>query len=129
MSEYRKFDFGTIKRHAQELRNNMTESEKLLWKELKGRKLSDYKFLRQHPILYKGNLIRFNYFIADFYCYSKKAIIEIDGPVHDLTEEYDHFRDSELKALGLKILRIKNEELTNIEEVKEKILKFLDEHH
>ena len=127
MSEYRKFDFGKIKRHAQELRNNMTESEKLLWEELKGRKLSDYKFLRQHPILYKGNLIRFNYFIADFYCYSKKAIIEIDGPVHDLTEEYDHFRDSELKALGLKILRIKNEELINIEEVKKKILEFLDE--
>ena len=107
MSEYRKFDFRKIKRHAQELRNNMTESEKLLWEELKGRKLSDYKFLRQHPILYKGNLIRFNYFIADFYCYSKKAIIEIDGPVHDLTEEYDHFRDSELKDLGIKILRIK----------------------
>ena len=127
MSEYRKFDFGKIKRHAQELRNNMTESEKLLWEELKGRKLSDYKFLRQHPILYKGNLIRFNYFIADFYCYSKKAIIEIDGPVHDLTEEYDHFRDSELKTLGLKILRIKNEELINIEEVKKKILEFLDE--
>jgi len=127
MSDYRKFDFGKIKRHAQELRNNMTESEKLLWEELKGRKLSDYKFLRQHPILYKGNLIRFNYFIADFYCYSKKAIIEIDGPVHDLTEEYDHFRDSELKALGLKILRIKNEELINIEEVKKKILEFLDE--
>jgi len=127
MSDYRKFDFGKIKRHAQELRNNVTESEKLLWKELKGRKLSDYKFLRQHPILYKGNLIRFNYFIADFYCYSKKAIIEIDGPVHDLTEEYDHFRDSELKALGLKILRIKNEELINIEEVKKKILEFLDE--
>ena len=129
MSDYRKFDFGKIKRHAQELRNNMTESEKLLWKELKGRKLSDYKFLRQHPILYKGNLIRFNYFIADFYCYSKKAIIEIDGPVHDLTEEYDHFRDSELKDLGIKILRIKNEELINIEEVKKKILDFLNEIH
>ena len=129
MSDYRKFDFRKIKRHAQELRNNMTESEKLLWKELKGRKLSDYKFLRQHPILYKGNLIRFNYFIADFYCYSKKAIIEIDGPVHDLTEEYDHFRDSELKDLGIKILRIKNEELINIEEVKKKILDFLNEIH
>ena len=127
MSDYRKFDFGKIKRHAQELRNNMTESEKLLWEELKGRKLSDYKFLRQHPILYKGNLIRFNYFIADFYCYEKKAVIEVDGPVHDITEEYDHFRDSELKALGLKILRIKNEELINIEEVKKKILEFLDE--
>jgi len=127
MSEHRRFDFVKIKRHAQELRINMTESEKCLWNELKGRKLSGYKFIRQHPILYKGNLIRFNYFIADFYCYEKKAVIEVDGPVHDSTEEYDHFRDSELKELGINILRIKNEELTNIVEVKKNILTFLNQ--
>ncbi len=126
MSEYKKFDFRKIKRHARELRNNMTESEKCLWKELKGRKLSGYKFIRQHPILYKGNLVRFNYLIADFYCYEKKAVIEVDGPVHDATEEYDHFKDSELKELCKNILRIKNEELTNIEEVKKKIVAFLN---
>ena len=125
MSDYRKFDFRKIKRHAQELRNNATESEKLLWYELKGRKLSGYKFIRQHPILYKGNLIRFNYFIADFYCYEKKAVIEIDGPVHNTTIEYDHFRDSELKELGINIIRIKNEDLTNMKEVKMKIVSFL----
>ena len=129
MSEYRKFDFIKIKKHAQELRNNMTESEKCLWEELKGRKLSGYKFLRQHPILYNGNLIRFNYFIADFYCFKKKTIIELDGPVHDTTEEYDHFRDTELKELGIKVLRLKNEDLNNMEEVKKKILTFLNESH
>ncbi len=127
MSESKKFDFRKIRIHAQELRNSMTESEKFLWEELKGRKLSGYKFLRQHPILYKGNLIRFNYFIADFYCYEKKTVIEVDGPVHDTTKEYDHFRDSELKELGINILRLKNEELTNLEEVKKKILTFLNE--
>jgi len=117
MSRAKKFDFNQIKNYAREFRINPTDSEKLLWKELRGRKLSGYKFLRQHPILYKGNLKRYNYFIADFYCYEMKAVIEIDGPVHEETAEYDAYRDEEMKDLGLHILRIKNEELNNIEKV------------
>ena len=89
MSTSKKFDFKRITKHARELRNNMTESEKLLWKELRGRKVSGLRFLRQHPILYKGNLSKYNYFIADFYCNEKKVIIEVDGPIHDGSEDYD----------------------------------------
>jgi len=126
MSDKKKFDFKKIRKHAQELRHNMTESEKLLWKELRGRRLSGYKFLRQHPILYSGNLIRFNYFVADFYCSEKKAVIELDGPIHDTTEEYDQFKDSELINLGIHIIRIKNEELYDIARTKEKILGMLN---
>jgi len=125
MSKYRKFDFTEIKKHARELRKYMTEPEKILWVELMGRKLSGFKFLRQHLIIYKGNLIRYNYFIADFYCYEKKAVIELDGPVHDTSEEYDQFRDSELEELGIRILRIKNEELHNMAKVLKKILAYL----
>jgi len=121
MSPSKKFDFKKIKLHARELRNNQTESEKLLWNELRGRKLSGYKFLRQHPLLYKGNLIRFNYFIADFYCDRKKVVIELDGPIHNISEDYDQFRDEELKNMNLNVLRIKNEELQNISEVLNKI--------
>src|SRR4030042_1011506 len=127
MSKYRKFDLSEIKKHARELRNNMTEPEKILWDELRGRKLSGFKFLRQHLILYKGNLIRYNYFIADFYCYEKKAVIELDGPIHDTTEEYDQFRDLELQELGIRILRIKNEELIDMKEVLNKITLFLNQ--
>jgi very-short-patch-repair endonuclease len=125
MFESEKFDFKEIKKHAQELRNNMTESEKLLWRELKGRKLSGFKFLRQHPVLYKGNLSRYNYFIADFYCYTRKAVIELDGPVHDDSEEYDQYRDSELQQIGIRVLRIKNEELQNMDNVLNRIITFL----
>ena len=121
----KKFDFKNISKHAKDLRHNMTESEKLLWKELRGRKLYGYKFLRQHPILYSGNLIRFNYFVADFYCDAKKTVIELDGSVHDTSEEYDHFRDSQLQEIGLHILRIKNEELQNMNKILEKIVDFL----
>ena len=126
MSDKKKFDFKKIRKQAQELRHNMTESEKLLWNELRGRRLSGYKFLRQHPILYSGNLIRFNYFVADFYCDTKKTVIELDGPIHDTTEEYDQFKDSELINLGIHIIRIKNEELVELDQTKEKILAFLN---
>ena len=126
MSMSKKFDFTEIKKHARELRNNMTESEVLLWNELRGRKLSGYKFLRQHLILYKGYLIRYNYFIADFYCFETKAVIELDGPIHDTTKEYDQFRDTELEELGYSILRIKNEELINMKEALNKIIIFLN---
>ena len=129
MSDLRKFDFRVIKKHAQELRTNLTDSEKILWKELRGRKLSGCKFLRQHPILYKGNLVRFNYSIADFYCNEIKVVIELDGPVHDVNEEYDMFRDSELQNLGIRILRIKNEEIINMNEVLPKIKVFIDSIH
>jgi len=126
MSNFKKFDFKEIKKHAQELRANQTDSEKLLWKELRGRRLSGYKFLRQHPILYKGNLIRFNYFIADFYCYEKKVVIELDGPVHDTKVEYDQYRDSELQNHEIHILHIKNEELRNMTQTLQKIKQYMD---
>ena len=125
MSRSKKFDFKEIIRHVKGLRESMTESETILWKELKARKLSGFKFLRQHPIIYKGNLLRYNYFVADFYCAEKKAVIELDGPIHDETEDYDQFRDSELGELGIHVLRIKNEELDDMKEIKNKILEFL----
>ena len=65
-------DFKIIMKHARELRNNATDSEKLLWEQLRNRKLSGYKFLSQHPIVYKADYKGLNYFIADFYCDKKR---------------------------------------------------------
>ena len=127
MSSRKKFDFEKIRKRARELRINMTGSEELLWKELRDRKLSDFKFLRQHVVLYKGNLKKYNFFVADFYCFEKKAVVELDGPVHDKTEEYDKYRDSELQELGIRVLRIKNEELENMTEVLKRIKLFLNQ--
>ncbi len=118
-------DFKEIRDHCRILRQNMTESEQILWREIKNRKLSGFKFLRQHPVIYKGDLIRLCYFIADFYCDEKKAIIELDGPIHESNKEHDNFRDSELEYLGMHILRIKNEELTEIKSVLNKIESYL----
>lgn len=126
MSKSKYLDFKVIKKHARELRNGMTDSEKLLWEKLRNRKLSGYKILRQHPIVYKADYKGLNYFIADFYCNEKKAVIELDGPIHQDTEEYDNFRDAEMKEKGITVLRINNEDLKNIDEVLQKINNFLD---
>jgi very-short-patch-repair endonuclease len=67
MSKSNYLDIKTIKKHARELRKNLTDSEKELWEQLRGRRLSGYKFLRQHSIIYKADYKGLNYFIADFY--------------------------------------------------------------
>ena len=126
MTKETRFDLPKIIKHARELRKEMTEAEKTLWKELRGRRTGGYKFLRQHPILYHGNLIRYNYFIADFYCHAKKVIIELDGPIHEQNKEYDKWRDSIMEELKIKTLRIKNEELADVEYAINKIEIFLD---
>ncbi len=125
MGNSRHFDFSVAKKHARELRGIMTSSEKLLWIELRNRKLSGYKFLRQHPIIYKSDYRGLKYFIADFYCDLKKTVIELDGPIHESTVEYDEFRDSEMNNLGIHVLRLKNDDLLNMKETLQKIEYYL----
>ena len=55
-----------------------------------------------------------------------KTVIELDGPIHENNLEYDQFSDAEMVNLGLQILRIKNEELQNIDEVLKKIETYLN---
>jgi very-short-patch-repair endonuclease len=89
---------------AKKLRNNPTEAEDFLWKQLSEKEAMNWRFRRQHPVLY---------FIADFYCHKAKLIIEVDGGYHKIPEqyEYDSNRDYELEELGLKVLRFTNEQV------------------
>ncbi len=103
---------------ARILRKRMTESEKILWQELKTKKLG-VKCRRQMPFVFEDY-----HFIADFYCSEKKLIIEVDGKVHNDQEikEYDEFREDVFKQDGYKIIRFKNKEIiNNLEEVLIKI--------
>jgi very-short-patch-repair endonuclease len=113
-----------IKEIASKLRNNPTEAEEILWRIVRNRQLLGRKFLRQHPVLYEIN--RFNndffFFIPDFYCASEKLVIELDGPIHNFQKERDYKRDEILRSKGLKVLRINNNELKNIEFIKLKII-------
>lgn len=95
-----------------ELRFNATETEKLLWEELRGSKLG-YKFKRQHSV---GG------YIPDFFCPVKRLVVEIDGGIHIQQREYDKNRDKFFNELGYTVLRFKTLEVENkIKEVVEKI--------
>ncbi len=99
---------------AQEMRRNLTRCEALLWNELKEKKLQNCKFRRQHPV-YR--------YILDFYCHEKKLAIEIDGEIHQNRSNQDEFRDKYLESVGIKTLRITNEEiLQDMDKVLTKIM-------
>lgn len=84
------------------LRSKSTEEEIILWTQLKNNQLN-YKFRRQSS---------FNKYIVDFYCPSKKLVIEIDGSQHLRDNlNYDNERTKYLGSLGLKVLRIWNNDI------------------
>ena len=110
-------------RIAGDLRHSMTKAERILWKQLRNRKLSGYKFRRQHP---------FNEIILDFYCHDARLSIELDGNVHH--DPYQRDRDKErtfiLNQFGIKELRFANWEVENqIEKVLNKIKENLEQSH
>jgi leucyl-tRNA synthetase len=102
---------------ARDLRINQTPSEIIIWNILRRRKLSSYKFLRQHPIFYRVNKNWVEFFIADFYCAKLQLIIEVDGKIHENQKEYDKERDAKLLEKGISVARIKNEEVDDIKKI------------
>ena len=66
MSKSNYIDIKTIKKHAKELRRNVTNSEKELWEQLRNRLLLGYKFLHQHPIIYKAYYTRIKLLYSRF---------------------------------------------------------------
>ncbi len=102
---------------ARRLRKEPTPSENLLWIVLRGRRLRGFKFLRQHPIFFRIDKNWVEFFIVDFYCSELKLIIEVDGLIHEYHNEEDKERESKLKSRGFSIMRIKNEELSEMNSV------------
>ncbi|MCX6248445.1 MAG: endonuclease domain-containing protein [Bacteroidetes bacterium] len=115
--------YAQLKEIARKFRNNPTPGEELLWKYIRNDQLDGKRFLRQHPIIYESNEHEHFFFIPDFYCASEKLVVEVDGKVHDYQKDRDIHREEILKAKGLRILRIRNEELKDINKVIEKIRK------
>ena len=106
---------GKLYQYGRELRQESTEAEKLLWAELRNRKLNGLKFRRQHPL---------DKFIVDFYCNERKIVVELDGSVHDekINKDYDEARTAMLAGLNIIVLRFQNDEVVNnIEDVLNKI--------
>lgn len=99
----------------------MTEAETILWSRIRRKQINNLQFNRQKPL---GN------YIVDFYCPTKKLIIEIDGGQHyeggEIIKE-DKERERFLKeVLKLKVIRFTNIDITgNLSSVMDKIIEEL----
>lgn len=105
---------------ARQMRQEPTETEEILWKYLRGRKMRGKKFRRQHSL---------GRYIADFYCSESRLVVEIDGEVHNTKErkEYDEIRQIELESRFIKVIRFRNEDVINeIDRVLDEIGKAID---
>lgn len=116
--------YHEIKKLTRRLRRNQTPCEAILWSHLRNKQLLGRKFLRQHPIIYESNGTEHFFYVADFYCRKERLVIELDGPIHRTQIERDTKRDLILNCRDLKVLRIKNKELSDIEKV---LMKIIDE--
>jgi very-short-patch-repair endonuclease len=97
---------------CRELGKNSTSAEKIFWEAVRDRKLLNKKFYRQYPIFYDLNG-RESFFVADFYYYERKLIIELDGPVYEFQLGADKERAEILNMLGITVIRFKNEQVEN----------------
>jgi len=88
-----------IRCRAQKLRQPQTRAEYKLWQSLRARQLGGFKFRRQAPI---GS------YIADFLCFEKRLVVELDGETHAKQELYDWQRTDELARQGYRVLRFTN---------------------
>ena len=87
---------------AKNLRKNATKQENHLW----------YDFLSKYEVRFQRQKAIDN-FIADFYCYKAKLIIEIDGSQHYTEEgrQKDEFRTEILEEYDLTVIRFTNHQI------------------
>jgi very-short-patch-repair endonuclease len=114
--------YEEIKTIVKKLRNNPTKEEEFLWRSLSNRQLLGRKFIRQSAIIYEKNTHgEYFFYVPDFYCREEKLAVELDGKIHDYQIERDTKRDEILSSQGIRVLRIKNEELNQIQHVLDRI--------
>ena len=83
---------------ARQLRRNQTDAERRLWHYLRGRRLLNLRFRRQHPI---------GPYYADFACLELGLVVELDGGQHnDSRGQYrDGVRTDVLAGYGYAVIR------------------------
>jgi len=88
-----------------------------MWSALRDRRLSRYKFRRQHPI---------GHYIVDFACTEYRLVIELDGSQH-ADDPADIRRTAWLESQGWRVIRFwNNDVLANTSGVTETILRALE---
>jgi len=102
---------------ARSLRRSLTPAEFALWTRIRGRQLGGCKFVRQESV---------GRYYVDFVCRHRRLIVELDGSQHSENPK-DRQRDSELCALGYRVIRIwNNDVIENLEGVLQTLLAELE---
>jgi very-short-patch-repair endonuclease len=83
------------------MRREPTDAEAAMWRLLRDRRLSAFKFRRQVP---------FRNYILDFVCFEKRLVIEIDGSQHTDSQS-DATREAALAAEGFWTARYWNNDV------------------
>jgi very-short-patch-repair endonuclease len=106
---------------ARALRKQPTWAQKLVWRWLRDRRFTGYKFRREHPA---------GKYFLDFFCEEARLSIELDGfqHGHPARQAYDAERTRFLETLGIKELRFWNSQLRRESQaVRDAILKALQQ--
>jgi very-short-patch-repair endonuclease len=88
-------------KRARQLRRDMTDAERRLWKELRELDLPN-RFRRQRPI---------GRHIVDFACPAAKLAIELDGGHHAVQTGADESRSLEISRRGHRVIRFWNSDV------------------
>ncbi|MEX0937528.1 MAG: DUF559 domain-containing protein [Pirellulales bacterium] len=100
---------------AKKLRTGQTFPERVLWERLRAKRLAGLKFRRQFPI---------GPYVVDYICPAHSLVIEVDGDGHQGRADFDHERTRYLEELGLRVLRVSNDDVLNdIDAVLEAVLR------
>lgn len=93
-----------MRNHAQSLRKDMTKEERKLW----------YDFIKPMSLPFHRQTVFGNY-IVDFYCATKKLVVELDGSQHFDNDgrASDEIRDKFLSEMGLTVLRYANSDVNS----------------
>ncbi len=92
-----------LKQIAQMLRKNATPQENKLW----------YQFLSKYPVPFKRQRVIAERFVADFYCFKARLVLELDGSQHFTTDgqRYDTLRTDIIEQYKLQVLRFTNADI------------------
>lgn len=97
----------------------MTDAERVVWRQLRGKRLEGYRFRKQVPL---------GPYVVDFACMDPKLVVELDGGQHAARAARDAIRTSWLEAQGFRVLRFWNNQVAlNMEGVLDTIANTLRE--
>jgi very-short-patch-repair endonuclease len=93
---------ATLAARAHSMRCAQTETEEILWRELRSSRLG-VPFRRQVVLLGR--------FIVDFLAPSARLIIEVDGGYHVQCRSADESRERKLRRAGYRVVRVSAEDV------------------